>query len=113
MTSPSEIQRCNRLVIRSVTKERIQVVIEAVLFGQFMALQESGLKQLGSGNRQGVPSEQARNFLLATKLLNTANQTMQTLIKYRSCNQQTVQVIHMHNEGQAIVAQNISPPRGK
>jgi len=38
----------------------------------------------------------------------TANQTMQTILKYRSGGQQTVQVIHVHNEGQAIVAQNLS-----
>ena len=51
-----------------------------------------------------------RLFLLATKLLNTANQTMQALLKYRSGGQQTVQVVHVYNEGQAIVAQNLSPP---
>lgn len=86
--------------------------IEAMLFGQFIALQESGLRQLGSANRQGVPSQQERSFHLATKLLNTANQTMQTLIKYRCRGQQTVQVIHMHNEGQAIVTQNLSHQAG-
>jgi hypothetical protein len=31
-----------------------------------------------------------------------------TLLKYRSKGQQTVQVIHVHNEGQAIIAQNLS-----
>lgn len=34
---------------------------------------------------------------------------MQTILKYRSGGQQTVQVVHVHNEGQAIVAQNLSP----
>jgi hypothetical protein len=33
---------------------------------------------------------------------------MQTVLKYRSGGQQIVQVLHVHNEGQAIVAQNIS-----
>ena len=47
-------------------------------------------------------------FTLAQKLLNTANQTMQAVLKYRSGGQQTMQVIHVHNEGQAIVAQNLS-----
>lgn len=54
-----------------------------------------------------------RLFLLANKLLNTASQTMQTVLKYRSGGQQTVQVVHVHNEGQAIVAQNISPSSSK
>ena len=49
-----------------------------------------------------------RYINLATKLFNVANQTMQTLLKYRAKGQQTVQVVHVHNEGQAIVAQNVS-----
>lgn len=49
-------------------------------------------------------------FTLAQKLLNIANQTMQTVLKYRLGGQQTVQVVHLHNEGQAIVTQNLSPP---
>lgn len=82
--------------------------IEAMLFGQFIALHEFGLKQLGSANRQGVPIQQEKSISQAIKLLNTANQTMQTLIKYRSRGQQTVQVVHVHNEGQAIVTQNLA-----
>jgi len=38
--------------------------------------------------------------------------TMQALTKYRAKGQQTVQVIHVHNEGQAIVAQNLSSGGG-
>jgi hypothetical protein len=49
-----------------------------------------------------------RLFILSSKLLNTANQTMHTFLKYRSGGQQTVQVVHVHNEGQAIVTQNLS-----
>lgn len=56
---------------------------------------------------QGFYHEE-RLLALGVKLLNTCNQTMQTLLKYRSGGQQTVQVIHVHNEGQAIVAQNLS-----
>jgi hypothetical protein len=37
---------------------------------------------------------------------------MQVLLKYRSKGQQTVQVVHVHNEGQAIVAQNVSAMGG-
>ena len=83
---------------------------EALLLGQFLALQDSGMKCLRLANLpdQGFYHVE-RLFLLANKLLNTANQTMQTVIKYRTGGQQTVQVVHVHNEGQAIVTQNLSP----
>lgn len=84
---------------------------EALLLGQFLALQDSGMKCLRDANlpNQGF-YHQERLLNLANKLLNTASQTMQTVLKYRSGGQQTVQVIHFHNEGQAIVAQNLSHP---
>ena len=82
---------------------------EAMLLGQFIALQDSGMKCLRHANlpEQGFYHEE-KLFLLANKLLSTANQTMQTVLKYRSGGQQVVQVLHVHNEGQAIVAQNLS-----
>jgi hypothetical protein len=89
--------------------------VEAMLLGQFIALQDSGMKCLRHANlpEQGFYHEE-RLFILANKLLNTANQTMQTVLKYRSGGQQIVQVLHVHNEGQAIVAQNLSSqPRGE
>ena len=52
-------------------------------------------------------------FNLANKLLNTANQTVLAIQKLRSGGQQTVQVIHVHNEGQAVVAQNLSSHCGE
>lgn len=83
---------------------------EALLFGQFLALNDSGMECLRLAN---LPDQRLhcieKYFILAHKLLNTANQTMQTILKYRSGGQQTVQVVHVHNEGQAIVAQNLSP----
>jgi hypothetical protein len=84
---------------------------EAMLLGQFLALHESGMRCLKLANlpSQGFYHEE-RLFMLANKLLNTANQTMQTVLKYRSKGQQTVQVIHVHNEGQAILTQNLSAP---
>jgi len=82
---------------------------EAMLLGQFIALQDSGMQCLRRANlpEQGFYHVE-RLFLLANKLFNTANQTMQTVLKYRSGGQQVVQVLHVHNEGQAIVAQNLS-----
>ena len=85
---------------------------EALLLGQFLALNDSGMECLRLAN---LPDQRFHSvekyFMLAQKLLNTANQTMQTILKYRSGGQQTVQVVHVHNEGQAIVAQNLSPSR--
>jgi len=82
---------------------------EAMLLSQFLALQDSGMKCLRLANlpEQGFYHEE-KLFHLANKLLCTANQTMQTVIKYRLGGQQMVQVVHVHNEGQAIVAQNLS-----
>jgi hypothetical protein len=82
---------------------------EALLLGQFLALQDSAMDCLRRANlpEQGFYHEE-KLFILANKLLNTANQTMQTILKYRSGGQQTVQVVHVHNEGQAIVTQNLS-----
>jgi hypothetical protein len=88
---------------------------EAMLLGQFLALQDSGMKCLRLANlpEQGFYHEE-KLFLLANKLLSTANQTMQAVLKYRSGGQQVVQVLHVHNAGQAIVAQNLShSPQGE
>ena len=82
---------------------------EALLLGQFLALQDSGMKCLRLAN---LPEQNfyhtERLCMLANKLLNTANQTMLAVTKFRSGGQQTIQVMHVHNEGQAIVAQNVS-----
>lgn len=83
---------------------------EALLLGQFLALQDSAMNCLRNANSQSMFYHIEKLFILATKLFNTANQTMQALLKYRSGGQQVAQVIHVHNEGQAIVAQNLSSP---
>lgn len=82
---------------------------EGLLFGQFMALNDSGMKCLHLANLpdQGFYHIE-KLFTLANKLFNTANQTVQTIMKCRTGGQQTIQVVHLHNEGQAIVAQNLS-----
>ncbi len=89
---------------------RPQDETEAMLAGQFLSLQEAGNRYLRLAGIQDGFYHLEKYTILANKLFNTANQTMQTLIKYRSRGQQTVQVIHFHNEGQAIVAQNLSHP---
>jgi hypothetical protein len=85
--------------------------IAAMLFGQFIALHEAGLNQLGSANRQGVPIQKERSYRIAAKLLNTANLTLQTLLKYCAKSEQKIQVVHV-NGGQAIVAQTIQADKG-
>jgi hypothetical protein len=82
--------------------------MEALLYGQFLSLQESGLQCVRQANHQGSFYHEERLFLLGIKLLAQANATVQTLVKYRSGGQQTVQVVHLHNEGgRAIVAQSL------
>lgn len=91
---------------------RPQDETEALLAGQFLALQASAMECLRQGHFQDRLDHTERNINLATKLFNAATQTMQALTKYRAKGQQTVQVIHFHNEGQAIVAQNLSSGGG-
>lgn len=85
--------------------------MEALLLGQFLALQDSAMNCLRNANSQSMFYHIEKLFNLSTKLFNTANQTIQALLKYRSGGQQIVQVVHLHNEGQAIVAQTLSPPK--
>ncbi len=91
---------------------RPQDETEALLAGQFIALQASAMECLRQGHFQDGFYHTERYVNLATKLFNAATQTMQALTKYRAKGQQTVQVIHVHNEGQAIVAQNLSTMGG-
>lgn len=91
---------------------RPQDETEALLAGQFLALQASAMECLRQGHFQDGFYHKERYINLATKLFNAATQTMQALTKYRAKGQQTVQVIHVHNEGQAIVAQNVSATGG-
>lgn len=91
---------------------RPQDETEALLAGQFIALQASAMECLRQGHFQDGFYHTERYINLATKLFNAATQTMQALTKYRAKGQQAVQVIHAHNEGQAIVAQNLSSGGG-
>lgn len=91
---------------------RPQDETEALLAGQFIALQASAMECLRKGHFQDGFDHIERYINLATKLFNSATQTMQALTKYRAKGQQMVQVMHVHNEGQAIVAQNLSSGGG-
>jgi hypothetical protein len=77
---------------------------EALLLGHFLALNDSGMECLRLANLSDQRFHCVEKyFTLAHKLLNMANQTMQTILKYRSGGQQTVQVVHVHNEGQLLL----------
>ena len=82
--------------------------MESMLIGQYLALTEAGNRCLRELHCQDGFYHLERFTMLATKLFGQANATIQALMKYRSGGQQTVQVLHVHNEGQAIVAQNLS-----
>jgi hypothetical protein len=81
--------------------------VEALLLGQFFALQESGLKCLRNGHSQESFYHIERLLCLAVKLLNVSNQTMQTLVKYRCKGQQVIQVLNIHNPDRTMIAQNV------
>jgi hypothetical protein len=86
---------------------------EALLAAQFANLQQAGFRCLEQANNAGDSGDRIEFFnTQATKLLRLANETMQTLVRYRTAGQQVVQVIHVTNNGQAIVAQNLSQTPG-
>jgi len=85
--------------------------MEALLLGQFLALQDSGIDCLRSGNYSEMFYHKKEFFQLSTKLLRCANETMQALLKYRSGGKQQIQVVHVSG-GQAIVANEISSDGG-
>jgi hypothetical protein len=111
MCDSMEEQRLTRMSSLLPTL-RPQDETEALLAGQFLTLQNSAMDCLRQAHFQEGFYHIERYINLATKLFNVANQTMQALLKYRTRGQQTVQVVHVHNEGQAIVAQNVSAAGG-
>lgn len=109
----SEVERLNNAA-SMLAALKPQDETEAVLLGQFLNLQDAGNTFLRRASLQDGFYHLERYSMLATKLFNTANQTMQTLLKYRSRGQQVMQVVHVHNDGgQAIVAQNLSKTDGR
>lgn len=77
---------------------------EALLLGQFLALQDSGIQCLHNANYNEMFYHKKELFQLSVKLFRCANETMQTLLKYRSGGKQQIQVIHVSGEGKAVIA---------
>ncbi len=80
---------------------------EALLLGQFLALQDSGIQCLRDANYNEMFYHKKEFFQLSAKLFRCANETMQTLLKYRSGGTQQIQVIHVSGEGKAVIANEI------
>ncbi len=77
---------------------------EALLLGQFLALQDSGIQCLHNANFNELFYHKKELFQLSVKLFRCANETMQTLLKYRSGGKQQIQVIHVSGDGKAVIA---------
>lgn len=84
---------------------------EAMLLGQYIALQESGFKCLREANEGGNALYFEKFGSVAVKFLRCANETMQTLLKYKNEGKQQVVVAHV-NGGQAIIANEVSHYNG-
>lgn len=85
---------------------------EALLLGLFLALQDSGLDCLRNANYNEMFYHKKELFQLSMKLFRCANETMQTLLKYRSGGKQQIQVIRVSGEGKAVIANEMHNQRG-
>jgi hypothetical protein len=111
MTASKHETRLNTLVAL-LPAFQPQDEIEAILCGQFIALQQTGFRCLRNANDSDNFFQVQGLFSQATKLFRIANETMQTMMKYRSGGRQEIQIVHVHNEGQAIVTQNLTSGGG-
>ena len=103
MSSGNSEQRMKEVTTLLHTLEP-QNETEALLLGQFLALQDSGMQCLHDANYNEMFYHKKELFQLSTKLFRSANDTMQTLLKYRSGGKQQIQVIHVSGEGKAVIA---------
>lgn len=81
---------------------------EGLLFGQFLALRDSGMESLRKANSAEAFFHTKELYQLSIKLMRCANETMQTLLKYRSDGKQQIQVIHVSGDGKAIIANEMN-----
>lgn len=111
MTESNQESRFNNL-LTVLPSFRPENETEATLFSQFVALQKSGFRCLRNANDSDNFFHIEKLFSLASKLLRTANETMQTILKCRTGGRQEIQIVHLYNEGQAIVTQTLSSGGG-
>jgi hypothetical protein len=80
--------------------------LEAMLLGQFLALQQSGMKCLRAANDGEMFCQIEKLFPMAVKLFRCANETISALFRQRNDGKQMV--IANVSGGQAIVANEVS-----
>ncbi|MGD2169928.1 MAG: hypothetical protein PVI40_06785 [Chlamydiota bacterium] len=107
MSSDNIEKRYNDVITLLPTLEP-QNETEALLSGQFLALQDSGMDCLRSAHFSDILCHKKEYLQLSVKLFRCANETMQTLLKYRSGGKQQIQVIHVSKDGKAVIANEIN-----
>ena len=85
---------------------------EALLLGQFLALRDSGMQCLRRASGAEMLYHIKELYQLSIKLMRCANETMQTLLKYRSGGKQLIQVVHVSGDGKAIIANEMNLGEG-
>lgn len=85
---------------------------EALLLGQFLALRDSGTKCLRRASNADMLHHMKELYQMSVKLMRCANETMQTLLKYRSGGKQQIQVVYVSGEGKAIIANEMNLKEG-
>jgi hypothetical protein len=111
MTSDKHETRLNTLAAL-LPALKPQNETDAILCSQFIALQQAGFRCLRNANDSNNFFHIEGLLSQACKLFRTANETMQTILKRRSGGRQEIQIVHLHNEGQAIVTQSLSSGGG-
>ena len=85
---------------------------EAMLLGQFLVLQDSAMNCMRNANCNEMFCHKKELFQIGVKLFRSANETIQTLLKYRSGGKQQIQVIHVSGDGKAVIANEMSTGGG-
>lgn len=81
---------------------------EAMLLGQFLVLQDTGLNLLSQAHSSEMFYHLKELNQLSVKALRCANETMQTFLKYRSGGKQQIQIIHMSGDSKAVIANEMN-----
>jgi len=99
------VKACN-IAVAILDETRPRDVIEGMLITQMIAVHNMAMKTLGSGMLSGQDADRrAANVHLATKMLRTFTQQLETLKNYRQKGQQkvTVEHVNVNQGGQAII----------
>jgi len=81
--------------------------IEAKLLAQFLILNDRANSLMRNGAKADMMCHGDYYYKYGLKAMNLSQQTIQTLIKYKSKGTQQVNVVHIHDNSKAIIANNI------